>query len=69
MTAIGLVLMTGGVKVSVLFLLQHKYKDRMKCMGRKPAIVNGRLVLQFDCSPMKPSSILVSSVKKLLKKA
>lgn len=45
MTAIGLVLTAGGVKVSVLFLLKHKYKDRIKCMGRKAASENGRLVL------------------------
>lgn len=43
--------MAGGV--SVLSLLEHKYQDTIKCMGRKPAIVNGRLVLQLDCSPMR----------------
>lgn len=61
--------MAGGVKVSVLFLLQHKYKDRIRCMGRKPVIVSGRLVLLLDCSLMRLSHIPVSSVKKLLKKA
>lgn len=53
----------------MLFLLQHKYKDRIRCMGRKPAIVSGRLVVLLDCSLMRLSHIPVSSVKKLLKKA